>query len=100
MRSGVQKLRDNTIEDIARVINSAINVDVDQIVNNIRSWAKIGKRYDGLCQDLAKLCPSELSESEDQSPLRSSDEDDEDDYKKYVYLGPLFYLPSEVTERW
>ncbi|GIK05805.1 hypothetical protein Aspvir_009918 [Aspergillus viridinutans] len=97
VRSGVQNFRDNTVDGIARVIGSAINIDIDQIARNITSWAKIGKKYDGLCQDLAKQSPSEPSGSEDQSTFEGSDAGD---YKDYMYLGPLFYLPSDVTERW
>lgn len=74
-RLGVQRLRSDRVEQIARIIcRSGIVKESD--ANTIRKWLDEGNRFDGLCREIGSI-------------LRSG----------YSYLGNLFYLNHVVDSR-
>jgi hypothetical protein len=76
----VSRLRPNSIEWISQRISAAglsDDDDTNSISNNVRRWAIVGAKYDALCKDLG-----EYNAAQD-----------------YSYLGNLFRLPSDVTDR-
>ncbi|BCR83530.1 uncharacterized protein ACHE_10932S [Aspergillus chevalieri] len=75
-------LRSDTLDMITRFITSSrlIDCEFNTVKQNIRKWAQSGGKYDALCRDLA--------------------EDEEDvNGQEYGYLGTLFRLPDDVTDR-
>ncbi|GKZ51011.1 hypothetical protein AbraIFM66951_004824 [Aspergillus brasiliensis] len=121
VRLGVKHFRDDTTNAIARIIHSTTDVTVGQIAKDIASWVNIGGKYDGLCRELAKQSATEPTTEpatepatepttepatepatghQDESENQTTFEDlSVADYRRYAYLGPLFYWPSDVTER-
>lgn len=72
-------LRSNAIEWISKTIHQTglVDSDTDTIADNIKTWAQIGARYDLLCRDLGNYNGAE----------------------NYRYLGNLFRLPDDMTDR-
>lgn len=75
----VTYLRSNAVEWISQAIRAAGLDDSDSntISSNIKGWTKVGARYDSLCRDLGNYNVAE----------------------DYRYLGNLFRLPDDVTDR-
>ena len=74
----VTYLQSNAIDWISQAIR-AVGLDdskSDAISSNIRSWIKVGARYDSLYRDLGNY-----------------------NVEDYRYLGILFCLPDDVTDR-
>lgn len=93
MRLGIKHFREDTTNAIARLIHSTTDVEIDQITQDIASWAKTGAKYDGICRDLAKR---PRIEAENQPTIGDPTVAQ---YDRYTYLGPLFYWPTDITER-
>lgn len=75
----VAYLRSNAVEWISQAICVAglDNSDPDAISRNIKGWIKVGEKYDSLCRDLGNYNVAQ----------------------NYRYLGSLFRLPEDVTDR-
>ena len=74
----VTYLRSDAVDWISQAIRAAglDDSNSDAIANNIRNWIMVGARYDSLCRDLGKY-----------------------NVEDYRYLGILFRLPDDVTDR-
>lgn len=75
----VTYLRPNAVEWMAHKVVAAGWDDGDwgKISAKIKVWANVGSRYDELCRDLAN----------------------DNEAQDYAYLGSLFRLPDEFTDR-
>ncbi|QRD90594.1 hypothetical protein F9C07_2283821, partial [Aspergillus flavus] len=74
-----KRLNSDNLERITGIIHESglTQHDLKMISADIKSWTRAGKKYDGLCRDLA----------------------DKEDLQSYRYLGTLFCLPDTVTDR-
>ena len=74
----VTNVQANAVDWISQAIRAAGLEDSnsDVISSNIRNWIKVGARYDSLCRDLGNY-----------------------NVEDYRYLGVLFRLPDDVTDR-
>ena len=61
----------------SRIVAAGLEDDASIIMDNIKDWATLGGRYDALCMDLG----------------------DDDAAESYQYLGNLFRLPEDITDR-
>lgn len=79
VRLGIKNLGSNTAEWISQAIRTAGlgDNDLDAISSNIKGWIKVGARYDALCRDLGNYNTAQ----------------------GYRYLGSLFRLPDDITDR-
>ena len=78
-RSCATSLEKGTVEWMAcRIIAAGYKSgDKDRISSKIRNWAYLGSKYDALCRDIGV----------------------QNDSNDYSYLGHLFRLPEDVTDR-